>query len=103
MTSQPFPHGTRVRFRNDISYTVRGWDGEHLHLESEGETLYFGPEFFEVEAYPELPLGSAVANPRGDAYLVSDASDTAVDLIRLDGETVSIPRSVFHSAFRVLK
>lgn len=92
-----FETGSRVRFRNTVTYTVTDWDGElHELVPDDGsETLHFSPDFFELVSPPPVPEGTAARhNDTGTNALVRWANANEVSLMAV-GNTVGVSRIEF--------
>lgn len=102
---KPFPRGSKVRFRNDVTYTAGDWDGELQELvpDDGSETLQFGPDLFELVEGPPVPVGSAARqNQLGHNVLVTENTGDKVRFIRKDGSEGTVSKIYFHENYTVL-
>lgn len=99
-----FETGSRVRFRNTVTYTVTDWDGElHELVPDDGsETLHFSPDFFELVSPPPVPSGTPVRhNDTGTNALVRWANANEVSLMEV-GDTFVVSRNEFEADYTIL-
>lgn len=107
--TEPFATGSVVRFRQDLEYLVKGFDGELHELEAvdsgvsgdDLNRLHFGPEFFELVEHPPLEPGTLVEY-RGERYLVDWARGEHVELTDRVGDGKTLSRAVFDEEATVL-
>jgi len=101
---KPFPKGSKVRFRNDVTYTAGDWDGELQELvpDDGSETLQFGPDLFELVAGPPLKPGTVVEDETHDRFLVDYEAEGLVELTDRTGGGRTMSRSEFDESYKIL-
>lgn len=101
----PFPVGSKVRFRNDVTYTVTSeFDGELIELEPDDDSdkLNFAPDFFELVSPPPPDPGSVWI--LGDSnVLIREVRDGYVYYTNSQGDFLAVTLKQFGNAFKPYK